>query len=1114
MLEAGTRLGPYEIVEPLAQGGMGEVYRADDHRLNRSVAIKILIAGADVSAGAREHFDREAKAIARLEHPNVCRVYDVGHDRGLDYLVMEHLEGETLAARMGRGHLPVDEAIDIASQIADGLTYIHQQGLVHRDLKPANVMLTRTSAKLLDFGIAKRLDGVAAGGGMTSSTLVGVGAVAGTLQYMAPEQIDGKPVDGRCDIFALGVILYEMLAGRPAFSGDMPSSLMAAILTAQPAPLKSLQPEVSAALTKVVAKCLAKRPADRWASADAVAGALRRLRRTRSRGEPRTDVPGEPTESRRLRRPTTATVQPTTTTGLQPDATSAAGARSVWVAALAVVVLGVIAALAVARFAGTAKNAPAASLANATPRRSIAVLGFRNLAGRPDAAWLSTAFAEMLTTELTAGEQVRAIAGENVARMKIELKLMETDSYAKDTLARIKKNLGTDLIVVGSYVAVGPPQERRVRLDLRVQATQAGDTVSSVSDTGDEADLPGLVSRIGGRVRTELGLTALSAAESAGVRASLPSSTEAIRLYAQGLEKYRLFDAVGARDLLEKAVAADASNAVARSALAAAWSALGYDAKARVEAERAADLSASLPREQRLAVEARYRALVGDSQKSIQSYAELSQLFPDNLDYGLDLIRFQTSGGQSKEALATLSKLRKLPPPSGDDPRLDLADASVNTSLGNFTQAHASAITAAQKGAERGAALLVAEARRLDAVALWRLGRFTEALATSAESQRIARDAGDRNLEALGFVIAANVYYYQRELPHALEAYGDALAIFRDIGRKAAIAGTLNNIANVDNDRGNLAGAQRAYEESLAIARELGRKKEVAMALTNLGNMMSKKGDLQAAIRQHEQTLAAYRDMGDKSAVITSLLDLAAEWQYHGELSRAHRSLDEALRISREIDQKYTTVGVLTGLADVMADEGDLAGATRLCDEALPLSRSLSVKGREATTLSMLARLAIEKGDAAGAETFARDALDRWLKLQNPTLQADAYDTLAQAYLVGNNVAEARDAITRALAVPNRAFLTKLSNRVTAARVDESRARNDAIVRLRAAVDDATASGYHRAALEGRLPLAEIEMRAGQREAGRAHLLKLKADATARGFVLIARKAQAALDGK
>ena len=268
MLGAGITLGPYDILSPLGAGGFGEVYKARDTRLDRTVAIKIL-PSADLELKAR--FEREAKAIAALTHPHICTLYDVGHQDGTDYLVMEYLEGETLDKKIARGPIKIDEAVKITVEIAEALDKAHRAGIVHRDLKPANVMLTKGGVKLLDFGLAKLRAGPAISGfsaaTMTTPPITGHGSILGTLQYMAPEQVEGQDADARTDLFAFGAVLYEMITGRKAFEGKSQASVIAGILERQPTPISSLEPLAPPLLDHLVARCLAKDPDDRWQSA-------------------------------------------------------------------------------------------------------------------------------------------------------------------------------------------------------------------------------------------------------------------------------------------------------------------------------------------------------------------------------------------------------------------------------------------------------------------------------------------------------------------------------------------------------------------------------------------------------------------------------------------------------------------------------------------------------------------------------------------------------------------------------------------------------------------------------------------------------------------------------
>ena len=274
---SGARLGPFEILAPLGAGGMGEVYRARDTRLDRIVAIKLLPSEVVTASGRSvERFRLEARVIARITHPNICTLHDVGEDGSAIFLVMEHVEGATLAQRLENGPLPLPLALRTAVQVADALDHAHRQGVVHRDLKPGNIMLTRDSVKLLDFGLAKlkeRDEQVPTDA--TQSLLTAAGTIVGTVPYMAPEQIEGHDVDARTDIFSFGVILYEVLSGRRPFAGDSRASLMAAIVAAEPPPLSSLQPRTPAALERLTLRCLAKDPDDRWQTARDLAAELR-----------------------------------------------------------------------------------------------------------------------------------------------------------------------------------------------------------------------------------------------------------------------------------------------------------------------------------------------------------------------------------------------------------------------------------------------------------------------------------------------------------------------------------------------------------------------------------------------------------------------------------------------------------------------------------------------------------------------------------------------------------------------------------------------------------------------------------------------------------------------
>ena len=278
MLTLGARLGPYEVIGPIGAGGMGEVYRGRDTRLRRDVAIKVLPPAVSADPARRKRFEVEARAVAALSHPHICPIYDVGAEGELQYLVLELVQGETLAARLKRGPMPLAEALARAIEMADAMATAHRSGIIHRDLKPGNVMLTKAGAVILDFGLARivRDDAPATSDAAQTATapLTEAGLVLGTLQYMAPEQIESRPADARTDVFAFGAVLFEMLTSRKAFDGSSAPAVMGAILRADAPSAVAVQPALPSSVDRVIRACLAKDPADRLASMQDVKVAL------------------------------------------------------------------------------------------------------------------------------------------------------------------------------------------------------------------------------------------------------------------------------------------------------------------------------------------------------------------------------------------------------------------------------------------------------------------------------------------------------------------------------------------------------------------------------------------------------------------------------------------------------------------------------------------------------------------------------------------------------------------------------------------------------------------------------------------------------------------------
>lgn len=573
------------------------------------------------------------------------------------------------------------------------------------------------------------------------------------------------------------------------------------------------------------------------------------------------------------------------------------------------------------------------SLVSATSkmRRSVAVLGFRNLTTRTDQNWLSTAFTEMLNTELAASADLRLVSGEDVADVKRDLGLPEEDTLSRATLLRLRRSLGADVIVLGSYALLPDNGKDRLRLDIRMQDTAVGETLAQEAFTGDENELFDLADRAGGRLREALLPNDDLAPASAQPPAPLAANQLALQFYSEGRARLLSFDFVGARDLLKRAVYADPHYAMAHSALASTFSHLGYEALARNEAKLAVDQSQHLPDQFSLAIRGQYEETLRDWAAASKTYAQLSRLFPDNLDYGLRLVAAQ-SHISSDDALRTLASLRRLPAPISSDPRIDLMSATVLIGR-DLPSARIAAQRAIAKATAQGSSLMIARGYGI----------------------LCQQDAG------LGVSI-----------DRSMQECGRARSSYLAAGDLNNAARTLNDLADLYYENGKLSEAEAMWRQAIPEFRRIDEEEGLGASTNNLGELYLASGRLRQADQLLHQAIVSYEKTNDKDGLAGAFVDLGNLSVHRGKIPDALDSFHRSLQSAGSNGDKSVIASALAGVGDVQFQQADLRAARASYENALRLREELGEKQAIAETELELARIRILEGRPADAEIQAR----------------------------------------------------------------------------------------------------------------------------------------------
>jgi len=841
----GRTLGHYHIVEEISRGGMGVVYRAVDTKLHRDVALKVLPPDLVSDTARRERFVTEARAASSIEHPHIAVIHAIDEADGVSFIAMELVRGEKLSDVLARGPLAPARALELAVEVAEGLARAHDKGVVHRDLKPANVMLTEDGhAKIIDFGLAKLVDALSgdSGGQTVLKNETDPGMVLGTVSYMSPEQARGGRVDHRSDVFSFGILLHEMLTGRPPFRGNTGIDTMHAILHDPVPPLPPLGGTVTADVQRILEKCLAKDPAERYQGMRDIVVDLRGARR---RLDTTSHLPAPGASAERVM-----------------------FARQWVYAGAAILVLALVGVGALrARLAPPKSSAADAS----SGKPSVAVLYFENNTGNAQLDWLRTGLTDMLVTDLSQSPDVEVLPTDRLVQILGDMKHQDDRAISFDTVQEIARRAGVRTVVLGSYVKAGDT----IRINLKLQDAASGKLVTTERvDAAGESNLLPMVDDLTKRIKSKFALpgsvdptkglitspivvsTSIGNSVDRDLKDVTTSSIDAYRYYAEGINLHERSRDIEAIPLLEKAVEIDPNFAMALTKLAVVHGNLGHAAKQLDYAKRAFEHVDHLTSRERYYVEGyRYQLDTVTFDKSIAAYKKALELYPDHASARHNLATIYSVMERYDDAVKNFEELRRrgmtFPVSYGS-----LADSYA--SLGQFDKAYEVDREFVERNGDSAQGYVQL------AALFARGGRYDEALAAADKSQ--ALDPGNPRPDTVRVSI-----FTVREQWADLDAAIGRLQKSTDATVRATAVINRGNIALF---HGHSAEAMAAFDQAAKLAGERGGN-QTAAAHANMANVLLARNQNADANVEAQRAYEAVGNRGPQQGNSQTLLGVA-----------------------------------------------------------------------------------------------------------------------------------------------------------------------------------------------------------------------------------------------